>query len=528
MKGTTNAQRNAVVGSSSAVDKLTLTMADGTTQQHTVSDMIPKDTEPTTGSAKFVTSGVVKAALDEKVDKVDGKGLSTNDYTTTEKNKLAGISTGAQVNVIEEVQLNGAKITPSSKAVNIDLSSYATKGDLSSIPKFAISVVTELPASGISTSTIYLKSNGGSSGNSYDEYLYVNGAWEKIGTTEVDLSGYVPKTTTVNNKQLNANITLTAGDVGALPANGTAVKATADANGNNIVNTYATQTALTNGLAAKQNALTFDSAPTSGSSNPVTSGGVFSAINGVSEAIGGKQDALTFDNTPTSGSSNPVTSGGMYTAIANKMDKVTSIGSSSKPIYINSSGVPTACSYSIGAAASYGVTTSVTSGSSSLVTSGAVYTAINNNSASSFDTVYTGTLASLFTVQSSDTITLDRAIRIVIYYMEKDYRYPLVHSITLYPTTFKSGIRLGARFEIYTASVYWALTLPDHFDSRNGSGKIVYIVVVVMLNNYDEIISADVYADGTPAIEYRFHLDKVDTPPDVPYSDSLLKYMIYI
>ncbi len=34
-----------------------------------------------------------------KVDKVDGKGLSTNDYTTAEKNKLAGIATGAEVNV---------------------------------------------------------------------------------------------------------------------------------------------------------------------------------------------------------------------------------------------------------------------------------------------------------------------------------------------------------------------------------------------------------------------------------------------
>ena len=33
-----------------------------------------------------------------KVDKVTGKGLSTNDYTTTEKNKLAGITAGAEVN----------------------------------------------------------------------------------------------------------------------------------------------------------------------------------------------------------------------------------------------------------------------------------------------------------------------------------------------------------------------------------------------------------------------------------------------
>lgn len=29
--------------------------------------------------------------LNNKVDKIEGKRLSTNDYTTTEKNKLAGI-----------------------------------------------------------------------------------------------------------------------------------------------------------------------------------------------------------------------------------------------------------------------------------------------------------------------------------------------------------------------------------------------------------------------------------------------------
>lgn len=34
----------------------------------------------------------------QKVDKVSGKGLSTNDYTDAEKSKLAGIETGAQVN----------------------------------------------------------------------------------------------------------------------------------------------------------------------------------------------------------------------------------------------------------------------------------------------------------------------------------------------------------------------------------------------------------------------------------------------
>ena len=39
-----------------------------------------------------------KDSLNDKVDKVTGKGLSTNDYTTDEKNKLNGIEIGAEVN----------------------------------------------------------------------------------------------------------------------------------------------------------------------------------------------------------------------------------------------------------------------------------------------------------------------------------------------------------------------------------------------------------------------------------------------
>lgn len=46
------------------------------------------------------------ALFANKVDKVTGKGLSTNDYTTTEKNKLGGIETGAQKNV--QVDWNAA------------------------------------------------------------------------------------------------------------------------------------------------------------------------------------------------------------------------------------------------------------------------------------------------------------------------------------------------------------------------------------------------------------------------------------
>lgn len=54
-------------------------------------------------------------------------------------------------------------------------------------------VVQTLPASG-SAGTIYLISNSGTNPNIYDEYIYVNNGFEKIGTTDVDLTGYWSKT----------------------------------------------------------------------------------------------------------------------------------------------------------------------------------------------------------------------------------------------------------------------------------------------------------------------------------------------
>ena len=57
--------------------------------------------------------------LEDKVDKVSGKGLSTNDYTTAEQTKLGGIETGAQVNKIEKILVDGTEQTISGKAVSI-------------------------------------------------------------------------------------------------------------------------------------------------------------------------------------------------------------------------------------------------------------------------------------------------------------------------------------------------------------------------------------------------------------------------
>ena len=59
----------------------------------------------------------LSAVASTKVDKVSGKGLSTNDYTTTEKNKLAGITAGAEPNVITAVTAVSA--STSSKVVTV-------------------------------------------------------------------------------------------------------------------------------------------------------------------------------------------------------------------------------------------------------------------------------------------------------------------------------------------------------------------------------------------------------------------------
>lgn len=68
-----------------------------------VSDIINNLTTNVANKPLSAAQGVaLKALIDaldsNKVDKVSGKGLSTNDYTTAEKTKLSGIATGAEVN----------------------------------------------------------------------------------------------------------------------------------------------------------------------------------------------------------------------------------------------------------------------------------------------------------------------------------------------------------------------------------------------------------------------------------------------
>lgn len=166
----------------------------------------------------------IKTELGGKVDAVSGKGLSTNDYTSEEKQKLSGIASGAQVNVIESVKVNGTKLTPSSKAVDVTVptkvsqltndNGFQTQSQVQSLINSAVGnitsiryeKVTSLPATG-SNGVIYLVAHSHGTQNIYDEYIWLSETktYEKIGNTDIDLSAYVKKSelTAITTNDLN-------------------------------------------------------------------------------------------------------------------------------------------------------------------------------------------------------------------------------------------------------------------------------------------------------------------------------------
>ena len=144
------------------------------------------------------------------VKKESGKGLSSNDFTNAEKLKLQGLQNytlpiatadalgGIKVGSGLKIDGSGVLTANVTSTGDLDLSDYYTKeqvnSQISSIPKFAISVVTALPSSEISNTTVYLVRNTDSEDrNMYTEYIYVNGVWETLGAQKVDLTDYLTK-----------------------------------------------------------------------------------------------------------------------------------------------------------------------------------------------------------------------------------------------------------------------------------------------------------------------------------------------
>lgn len=175
------------------IDKIKVNGTEQTITNKAVDITVPTKTSDLTNDSNFA---------------VDANYVHTdNNYTTAEKNKLSGVATGAQVNKIESIKVNGTAQTITSKAVDITVptnnnqltngAGYQTASEVQTAINSAISgitgidfqVVTSLPATG-TKGVIYLISNSGTGTNIYDEYIWVTNRFEKIGTTEIDLSNY--------------------------------------------------------------------------------------------------------------------------------------------------------------------------------------------------------------------------------------------------------------------------------------------------------------------------------------------------
>lgn len=177
----------------------------------------PSYTAQKSGLYKVTVDASVHVSATTAVAKADitGLGIPAQDTTyadattsthglmsAADKTKLDGVATGAQANKIESVKVNGTALTPdSSKAVNVDLSAYAKSADVtkeiasavSGVTQIDYSVVEALPSTG-KKGVIYLVANSGSGNNIYDEYIYINSKFEKLGSREMDLSSYAKKT----------------------------------------------------------------------------------------------------------------------------------------------------------------------------------------------------------------------------------------------------------------------------------------------------------------------------------------------
>ena len=153
------------------------------------------DTATSTTSTNAVQNKVITAALNKKVDAVSGKGLSTNDYTASEKSKLAGIAEKAEVNV----QSDWSATDTSSDAFiknKPSLATVATSGsynDLSDKPTIPSAITVDDSISATST-------------NAIQNRIVFNGDYGVLAKTttfngdtitEVDGNGYT-RTTTFN------------------------------------------------------------------------------------------------------------------------------------------------------------------------------------------------------------------------------------------------------------------------------------------------------------------------------------------
>jgi hypothetical protein len=287
--------------------------------------------------------------LQEAFEELDGKYINQNQIN--QANGVAGITrygyiSSSLIPVSSEI-IEGSTMPVTSGAVHAaiqyfvtvsvsNLINYYTKSQtysksevdnlISSIKQFTYQSADSLPTASASTMyKIYLIPAANSeTNNAKDEYITVengsNYSWEKIGSTNIDLSGYYQKPASgIPASDLASGVIP---DIsGKADKSEMSIVAGTDENSDKTTITLKSGTSATvltthQDISGKQNTLTFDIMPTTNSTNPVTSGGIKSALDA-------KQDTLIFDSAPTANSIKPVTSGGVKSALDAKDNKVT-------------------------------------------------------------------------------------------------------------------------------------------------------------------------------------------------------------
>lgn len=141
---------------------------------------VPTKTSDLNNDSGFITSSALPT--------VNNATLTIQKNGTTVKTFTANASADVTANIT--VPTNNNQLTNGAGYQTANDVQTAITSAISGIVGVKFEVVVALPATG-DAGTIYLVSNSGTTPNIYDEYIYVNNSWEKIGTTDVDLSGYV-------------------------------------------------------------------------------------------------------------------------------------------------------------------------------------------------------------------------------------------------------------------------------------------------------------------------------------------------
>ena len=137
------------------------------------------------------------------------------DETSSVKQKIEALVTaGGEPNVLTAVKWNGEAFAITDKAVDIysKVSTFVSE-EIGKQIHMNVEVVEALPETGVK-GIIYLIAHTGTgtaagTGGNYDEYIWTGSAFELIGTTAVDLTGYATEdfvTTAINNKVTDLNL----------------------------------------------------------------------------------------------------------------------------------------------------------------------------------------------------------------------------------------------------------------------------------------------------------------------------------